>query len=181
MGHGAAVQCLLHGLVWCGLEIPLESPRLGFSPGCAMLAVLCCALLCWLHHGSGAAQAAAPALQLCQVRAGTKAKANRSPGGPSGGCCSVPPRPWDSSWPQDSPWPLALLSLWRLAAAEHSSSVLPRGPWPQIRRGTGLCVTPMGAGCQARREQLCRIQPGGHCLVLCQQALRAANWLHGQG
>lgn len=112
-----------------------------------MLAVLHCTV---------AAQAVAPALGLCQVQAGTKAKANRNPGGPSSGCCWVPPQPWDSPWSQDSPCLLALLLLWRLAAAEHSSYVLPHGPWPQIRRGTGLGVAPTGAGFQAHREQRCR-------------------------
>lgn len=179
MGHGGAARCLLHALCGAGWRSPW-SPQDPFF----LLAVpcwLCCAVLCWLHHGRVAAQAAAPAHRVCQVQAGTKAKANRSPGGPSSGCHSVPPHPWESSWPQDSPWLLALLSLRRLAVAEHSSSVLPHGPWPQIRRGTGLGVTPMAAGCQARRQQLRRIWPGGHCLVLCQQTLRAASWLHGQG
>lgn len=150
MGHGSAAWCLLHGLLWNGLKIPLKSPKTHYvswlcHAGCA---VLCCAGYTMVGV---AAQALPPALCLCQVQAGTKAKANRSPGGPSGDCYWVSPQPWDSPWPQDSPWPLALPLLWCLAAAEHSSSVLPHGPWPQIRRGTGLGVAPTGAGSQADR------------------------------
>lgn len=151
---------------WSRVVWAEDPPRVPKSAFVSWLCLAGCAVLCWLHHGSVAAQAVAPALWLCQVQAGTKAKANRIPGGPRNGYHSVPPRPWDSPWPQDSPWPLALLSLWRLAAAEHSS-VLPRGPWPQIRRGTELGVGPVGAGCQARGEQPCRVRPGGHSAWSC--------------
>lgn len=121
-----------------GLKIPLESQRAGLSPRCAMPVVLW-----WQCMGSApvpgvAAQPVAPALQPCHVQAGTRAKAKRSPGSPSDGSRSVPPRPCGS------PWPPVLLSPRCLTAAEHSS-VLPRGPWPQISRGTGLAATPHGS------------------------------------
>lgn len=76
---------------------------------------------------------------VAMLRAGWhQSKGKQQPGGLGGGSCSVPSRP------QGSPWLPALLSLWRLAAAEHSL-VLPHGPWPQIRRGAGLATTPRGS------------------------------------
>lgn len=118
-------------------------------------------LVCsWLHHGGRAmpavprqlcagvaAQLVASSPQPCSVQAGTTAKANRSPRGPGGGSRSVLCRPLGLSWPP------ALLSPRRLAAASRSS-VLPHGPWPQIRRGAGLAAAPVGEGCQAGRKRL---------------------------
>lgn len=120
-----------------------------------------------------AAQLVAPSPQLCSVQAGTTAEANRRPRGPGSGSRSV------LCWPLGLSWPPALVSPQRLAAAARSS-VLPHGPWPQIRRGAGLAAAPVGAGCQAGGKRLQGGQQRGRGAP-CQQPLRVANWLRGQG
>lgn len=143
----------------------------------------------WLFHGGRAvvvvhgqrpvpgvaAQPVAPAPRPCHVQAGTRAKANRGPGSPGSGSRSVPP------WPWGSPWPPALLSPQCLAAAERSS-VLPRGPWPQIRRGARLAAAPRGSRLpRSWGAAPGRPVEGTWCSAPRRQPLRVASWPCGWG
>lgn len=111
--------------MWCGLKTP---PRARRAPSCAVLAVPC--QLCrgggdCARHDSSASGTSPVAMPCTDWH---QSKGKQEPRGP-----------WGSPWPP-------VLSLWCLAAAKHSS-VLPRGPWPQIRRGAGLAATLTGSGC----------------------------------
>lgn len=68
-----------------------------------------------------------------------------------------------------------LLSLRRLAAAEHSS-VLPCGPWPQISRGAGLAPLPVGAGCPAQGKWCQWVGRGAQPCAGCPSGDELAVW-----
>lgn len=91
--------------------------------------------------------------------------------GPSWDVAAVPPRH----------------GAWQLLCA---ASVLPHGPWPQIRRGAGLSTTPRGHRCHLRRATqlplLGDVAPGYPAGELwlpapCRRLLKAAPWLCGWG